>query len=514
MKASNKQLEVANLQVSALTAMVGELTERIKNLEQMLKEKGIALDKQERITKALGSLVSGKKSEKRSTGESPTAMTEEEYKAKLEERKKKRQARGNNGAKRDEHLEMEVEYVDMKPDFQALGMDEAALRLLGIRECVRYSMVPAKCVKTVFRIYSYTDGLTVYQGRTPRAAFLNSQYDSSFVAYIMEMRYIYSMPVERIIDYLGEHGFALKKPTAHKLLKGGARVLKNIYKAIGETVKQQNYVNIDETYHKVLLEKEKPTDRGVKKAYIWASLAPFINLLYMWYDEGSRREEVFLDEFGSYGGYIQSDAYTIYKKLESDDFPFITRIACLQHIKRKFIACGEDKAAKKIIDIINKLYQKEHKHTIGEKGWTVEKNLAYRQQYAPPILLELKNELESLEPIVKAVPKSDLAEAVKYALHEFSAVCDIFTRGDTALDNNAIERPNRYVSLSRRNSMFFGSHQGAECGCTLYSIAISCRLNGINLSDYIQDVIDKAGGWAEDTPLENYRNLLPDKWQG
>ena len=29
--------------------------------------------------------------------------------------------------------------------------------------------------------------------------------------------------------------------------------------------------------------------------------------------------------------------------------------------------------------------------------------------------------------------------------------------------------------------MFFGSHDGARRGAILYSIAISCKLNGINL---------------------------------
>ena len=39
---------------------------------------------------------------------------------------------------------------------------------------------------------------------------------------------------------------------------------------------------------------------------------------------------------------------------------------CLQHIKRKFIDCGEDDPdAKRIVEMINTLYQNEHKHKIG-----------------------------------------------------------------------------------------------------------------------------------------------------
>ena len=79
--------------------------------------------------------------------------------------------------------------------------------------------------------------------------------------------------------------------------------------------------------------------------------------------------------------------------------------------------------------------------------------------------------------------------------------------------DNYIERIQRYISLSRRNSMFFGSHEGARRGAILYSIAISCKLNGINLFEYISDVIEKTIEWQPNTPLEKYRDLLPDRWK-
>ena len=46
------------------TTQVNELIERIKSLEELLVQKGIAIDKANRQNKALGTLVSGKKSER------------------------------------------------------------------------------------------------------------------------------------------------------------------------------------------------------------------------------------------------------------------------------------------------------------------------------------------------------------------------------------------------------------------------------------------------------------------
>ena len=79
--------------------------------------------------------------------------------------------------------------------------------------------------------------------------------------------------------------------------------------------------------------------------------------------------------------------------------------------------------------------------------------------------------------------------------------------------NNQRGGYNRYISLSRRNSLFFGSHTGAKRAAMFYSLACSCRLQGINFFEYISDVINKAAALPPRTPLSKYRELLPDKWK-
>lgn len=508
---ANEQLQQANATVSSLTTQVNELIERIKSLEELLVQKGIAIDKVNRQNKALGKLVSGKKSERQE--KNPQAsMTQEEFDKKKTEQGEKRKARKNNGAKRDMHYEMKEVHVTIDPVMDAGFLK--TLRLFGTRTCIRYSMEPIKFIKTVYHINTYTDGSIMYPGKTPPALLLNSSYSPSFAAGLLQMRYIYSMPVERIIKYFADNGFILRKATANKLIVRSADVLENFYKAICQVVLQQDYVSADETYHKVLLAKTKPTDKGSKKGYFWAVSAPKLGLVFFVYEDGSRSEQVILNVFSDYKGTIQSDAYAPYRKLESDAYPDIMRIACLQHVKRDFIDCGkEDKDAQEVVDILNRFYREDKKHKVGVNGWSVEDHLAYRQSYAPDILQDLLEKLEEISSRKDLLPKSTLAQAVGYALNEYNAICDIFKRGDTALDNNYIERIQRYISLSRRNSMFFGSHEGASRAAILYSIAISCRLNGINLFEYICDVIEKTAEWQPNTPLEKYRNLLPDRWK-
>ena len=277
---------------------------------------------------------------------------------------------------------------------------------------------------------------------------------------------------------------------------------------------QRRLHRFDETYFKILVPEKNSKGKGVKKGYFWVIVGQKSGLLYVVYRDGSRAGDVIYDELHGYHGTMHSDAASFYRKIQGDDFPNITRIACLQHIKRKFIDCMDaEPEAKEMVKLINKLYHEEHKHKIGENSWTVKDNFKWRQQYAPAILAEIKAKLDGILNKPDLLPDSELSEAASYFNNEWEAVVDIFKRGDTALDNNLVERMNRYFSMSRRSSLFFGSHKGAERAAVLYTLALSAKMNHLNLFDYLVDILDRTATWQPNTPLEKYRNLLPDCWQ-
>ena len=117
--------------------------------------------------------------------------------------------------------------------------------------------------------------------------------------------------------------------------------------------------------------------------------------------------------------------------------------------------------------------------------------------------------------------QSPVRKYLSYGRHTVRATKDRFegettatiTTGDYHLDNNLVERLNRYISLSRRNSLFFGSHKGAGRGAMYYSLACSCRMQGISFFEYISDVINKTAALPPNTHLSTYRELLPDRWK-
>ncbi len=466
-----------------------ELLRKVSSLEELLVRKKAEEQKQRNIIKGL-TKIQQNKSEK----QTPAASAGKEEQKKEEP---KAREKTNYGARRKNHYEVEVEQEDIKPANPRF--DQMKARLIDTHDVVRYILVPMRFIKKIYHVHVYTQEGTVMEGKAPVAPLLGSNYDGSFIAGIAQLRYIYSMPVERIVKYFTENGFDMDKATAHGLLRKTEAIFENLYKAMGLAVREDDYLAGDETYHSVLVGQKNKDGKGIRKGYVWSVAAVHLGLVHYFYDDGSRSGKVILNYIGDYGGTFQSDGFSPYRKMARR----LTRLACLQHVKRKFLDCDDDEETQGIVRLINEFYQKEHKHTIGKDGWTVEKNLRWRQKYAPRILKKIRTKLDLMTADPEILPKSDRYNAVHYMLNEWEAIENIFTRGDYHLDNNLVERLNRYISLSRRNSLFFGSHKGAQRAAMFYSLACSCRLNNINFFEYISDVINRTALMQPNTTSKN-----------
>ena len=53
----------------------------------------------------------------------------------------------------------------------------------------------------------------------------------------------------------------------------------------------------------------------------------------------------------------------------------------------------------------------------------------------------------------------------------------------------------------------------AKRAALIYSLACSCRLNGINTFDYFKDILNRFIGIKPNTDKKVLRELLPDKWR-
>lgn len=91
-------------------------------------------------------------------------------------------------------------------------------------------------------------------------------------------------------------------------------------------------------------------------------------------------------------------------------------------------------------------------------------------------------------------PDDPLLTATEHALKQWDEIPRVFTSATYRLDNNEVERVNRYISLTRRR-LTIGSHTGAEAAALYHSLAITCHRCGVNVFEYFCDVIDRCAAW-------------------
>jgi hypothetical protein len=121
--------------------------------------------------------------------------------------------------------------------------------------------------------------------------------------------------------------------------------------------------------------------------------------------------------------------------------------------------------------------------------------------------LSLKVRLE--QELYRVPPRSPLAEAIRYALARWSALCRFLDDGRIELDTNTVERAIRPIAPGRKNHLFAGSHGGAERWATVASLIATAKLNGIEPYAYLKDVLNQM---SNGHPMRRIDELLPWNW--
>ncbi len=493
LKSQQNSLESQQENLESLTQSNASLVSQVEQLKAIILEKDSRNEKLINQLNGLTKIALPKKIEKRryvdtslkSATTTPTPTPKE---------------RGNNGAKRKVYDTLEEIIEEVEPTYPEFIEQIEKAKYLFSNDVIRYKFIPPRLIKHIYRCKSYRFNDTIYEGKAPISPFLNSNFDSSVIANLMQQRFIYGLPVERIVRYFTEIGMDIPKQTAHGLIAKGAELLEKLLPVLKKAILSDDYLHFDETYHTVL---DKSSNNGSRKGYFWVVLSDKLKLINYFIDEkASRSKSAFTSYLPStYNGAIQADGYGSYKVLDTWDYKGVTRLGCIQHCKRKFIEIEEELTAKEFIDIYNEFYliRKDNPKEV----W-IEKS--------KEVFKKLERQLREVEKSKELVANSKLSTAVAYSLNELESIKNIIESTDYQLDNNSIERPMRYISISRKNSMFCGSIEGARRMALIYSLAVSCRLNGINSFTYFCDILNKLAIMPPKTPIEKLRNLLPDKW--
>jgi transposase len=211
----------------------------------------------------------------------------------------------------------------------------------------------------------------------------------------------------------------------------------------------------------------------------------------------------------NYQGYLHADAFSGYDRLYLPDprtaAARIIEVACNAHARRKFYEARSSDALRshQALAYYRQLYELERQ----AKDFSDAQRLQMRQDLSVPILDQFHRWLEAQR--LEVLPKSPMAEALGYALNNWTALVRYTEAGFLAIDNNVAEREMKRIAIGRKNWLFVGSPQGGRTAAVLISFTSTCHRLGVEPWAYLQDVLTR----LPTMPAGQLGDLLPDQWQ-
>jgi transposase len=203
------------------------------------------------------------------------------------------------------------------------------------------------------------------------------------------------------------------------------------------------------------------------------------------------RQVLLADAYGGYNGVVAGNE--------------ITRAGCWAHMRRKVI--DAEKAAPEIareaVDLVRKLYAVEKQ----ARDLSVMARLEVRQEESAPVLAQLRKRL--LEWKEQLLPKHPMAEAVNYALGQWTELNVFCTDGAVAIDNNVSEREMKRVVLNRKTSLFVGNPRGGRTAAILASLTSTCRRHDTDPQLYLTQLLTN----LSQVRRSELPNWMPDQWK-
>jgi transposase len=110
---------------------------------------------------------------------------------------------------------------------------------------------------------------------------------------------------------------------------------------------------------------------------------------------------------------------------------------------------------------------------------------AARQEKSLPLMLQIRDDM--LKHV--AVAEGKVRTAINYAQKSWDDLQRFIFDGRIEIDSNSIERCMRGIALSKKNSLFAGSHDAAKVWAIYYTLFETARMNGVNPRSYLNWVV-------------------------
>ena len=207
-----------------------------------------------------------------------------------------------------------------------------------------------------------------------------------------------------------------------------------------------------------------------------------------------------------YKGYLQTDAYGAYKKFGRQ--PDVIHLLCMAHARRYFAEARSNDLKRSdyvLQHFFAPLYDIEQECRRDELSFD---EIGQKRGQESVSILDSFYEWLHLE-LPKVIPNTPIHKAITYTLRQFKELRIYLTDGMLQIDNNFMERLIRPIVIGKKNYLFAGSHRGGQRAAIIYSLLGTCKLQGIDPSAWLDDVL----GRITIHPKEKLLELLPQFWK-
>ena len=251
--------------------------------------------------------------------------------------------RKKRGRKRlPEHLER-VDVVHDLKEHEKMCACGHPMERIGQDECEKLDYIPAK-VRVLRHIrLKYAckhcegvedDGPTVRIAPVPAQLIPKSNATAGLLAHLFTSKFADGLPLYRQQKIFARMGLELSRSTmANWAIEASIRC-RPLIDMLQREIRSGPLINVDETTLQVLKEAGR---KNTSKSYMWIYRGgdpESPSLVYQYHP--SRGGQVAADFIGTdYQGYVQSDAFSGYERLET--YPGIVQMGCWAHVRRKFV---------------------------------------------------------------------------------------------------------------------------------------------------------------------------------
>jgi transposase len=317
------------------------------------------------------------------------------------------------------------------------------------------------------------------------------------LAYVITSKYADYLPLYRLENIFQRNGLEISRSTQSIWCGEAADLLGPLYNRMVHRVLQSHLVCTDDTVMPMLWPGK------TKQCRMWVYVGDPANPYNVFDFTPGRGRDGPLNFLKDYQHVLLADAYGGYDGVVVGNA--ITRAGCWAHARRKFVDAEKSHPAiaAEAVGLIRRLY------AIEERGREedVPGRLTLRQQESMPILAMLKDRLHAWRQTL--LPKHPMAQALGYALNQWTELNIFASDGAVPIDNNISEREMKRVVLNRKNSLFVGNDRGGHTAAVLSSFTSTCRRHGVDPQHYFTQLLTN----LPSTPMSQLDQWLPDQWK-